>query len=120
MSRPASPRMRKVNEALREVIAEEIAGLKDPRIAFVTVTEVSCAPDLRTARVYYSVMGSGAEARATAAALASAGRKIQGAVARRVRLKYTPVLHFAVDPSIEQGVRISEILRQIEGGDEDP
>ncbi len=114
MSRATSPRMRRVNEALREVIAEEVTELKDPRIGFVTITGVDCAPDLRTARVYYSVLGSGDEAEATGAALRSAARKIQAAVARQLRLKYTPVLEFAVDPSIEHGIRISKILHDLE------
>ena len=90
--------MRKVNEQLREIVAETFVDLKDPRIGFVTVTGVECAPDLRHAVVFYSVLGTPEEAEATAVALASAGRKIQAAIATEVRLKYTPVLEFRIDP----------------------
>ena len=121
MSKPPSPRMRKVNELLREVIAEEVAGLKDPRIGFLTITGVDTAPNLRTARVYYSVLGDDAERAETGTALKSAARRFQAAIGRQTRLKYTPVLEFRVDPSIDQGLRIEALLQQIhdeEGDDE--
>ena len=113
MSKPPSPRMRKVNELLREVIAEEAAELKDPRIGFLTITGVDTAPNLRTARVYYSVLGDEAERAETGAALKSAARRFQAAIGQQTRLKYTPVLEFRVDPSIDQGLRIEELLQQI-------
>ena len=113
MSRSGGSRMRKVNELLREIIAEALTGLKDPRIGFVTVTGVDTAPDLRHAVVYYSVLGSEDEEHATAAALASSGSRLQRAVASQTRLKFTPVLKFVVDPSIREGERITEILRQL-------
>ncbi len=119
MTKLPSPRMRKVNEHLREVIAESIVELKDPRIGFVTITGVECSPDLRHATVYYSVLGSPEEAEATGVALASARRKVQASVASQIRLKYTPVLEFAVDVSIEQGLRISKILHEIETEEDD-
>jgi ribosome-binding factor A len=112
--------MRKVNEQLREVVAEAVVGLKDPRIGFLTITGVECAPDLRRATVFYSVLGTEQEVASTAEALASASRKLQAAVASEVRLKYTPVLAFRVDPSIEQGSRISKILLDLEKGQEAP
>lgn len=114
MSRNPSPRMRKVNEQLREIVAETVVELKDPRIGFLTITDVDCAPDLRHAVVFYSVLGTADEVAATAEALPSAARKIQAAVAAGVRLKYTPVLEFRIDPSIEQGLRISKILHDLE------
>lgn len=117
MSRATSPRMRKVNELLREVVADHVTDLKDPRVGFVTITGVECAPDLRHATVYYSVLGTEEEADATAAALASAAPVMQAAVASEARLKYTPVLTFEVDPSIEQGLRISQILHDLEDED---
>ena len=121
MSKPPSPRMRKVNELLREVIAEEAAELKDPRIGFLTITGVDTAPNLRNARVYYSVLGDETERIETAAALKSAARRFQAAIGQQTRLKYTPVLEFLVDPSIDQGLRIDELLQSIkeeEGGDD--
>ena len=120
MTRAVTPRMRKVNEHLREVIAEEVTGLKDPRLGFVTVTGVECAPDLRHAIVWYSVLGTAEEQSATAEALESAAPKIQAVVGSQVRLKYTPVLEFRVDPSIEHGARISKILHDLETEESSP
>jgi ribosome-binding factor A len=105
--------MRKVNELLREVVADEVAELKDPRLGFVTVTGVDTAPDLRNAIVYYSVLGPAEAEAATASALASSASRIQRAVASQTRLKYTPVLEFSVDPSIRAGDRIDRVLRDI-------
>jgi ribosome-binding factor A len=111
--------MRKVNELLREVIAEEAAELKDPRIGFLTITGVDTAPNLRTARVYYSVMGDDEQHAATAAALKSAARRLQAVIGAQTRLKYTPVLEFFVDPSIEQGLRMDTLLHHLEEDRED-
>jgi ribosome-binding factor A len=114
MSRQASPRMRKINELLREVIADEVGRLKDPRLGFVTITGVDTAPDLRTAVVYYSVLGDEDAARGTAAALGSASAKLQAFVASQARIKYTPRLTFAVDESIDRGLRISKLLQELD------
>ncbi len=106
--------MRKVNELVREVVAEAVTDLKDPRIGFLTITGAETSPDLRHAVVYYSVLGSDEEKVGTAAALDSAKSRIQGVLGRETRMKYTPVLEFKVDPSIDEGLRISQILADIE------
>ena len=104
-------RMRRVNEAVREVVSARLAeGLRDPRIGFVTVTSVDTSPDLRQARVYVSVLGSGDERAATMDGLASAHGLLQQAVARELRMKHTPTLQFVFDESIHRGMRISELL----------
>ena len=104
-------RMRRVNEAVREVVSARIAeGLRDPRIGFVTVTAVETSPDLRHARVYVSVLGSEEERAATLAGLSSAHGVIQLAVARELRMKRTPSLQFVFDASIDRGMRITELL----------
>ena len=104
-------RMRRVNEAVREVVSVRIAeGLRDPRIGFVTVTSVDTSPDLRHARVYVSVLGDPEEREATMAGLESAHGVLQQSVARELRLKHTPTLQFVFDESIERGMRISELL----------
>lgn len=118
MSKPSGGRMYKVNELLREVIAEAVVELKDPRIGFLTITGVDTAPDLRTAVVYYSVLGSAEEEEATAEALARAGARLQHVVGAETRLKFTPRLTFAVDPSIRTGDRIDRILRELEAEEE--
>lgn len=116
MSHGAGSRMHKVNELLREVIAEAISDLKDPRIGFVTITGVDTAPDLRNAVVFYSVLGTSEEEEATAAALTSSAARLQREIGSQTRLKFTPVLEFAVDPSIREGDRIDRILRGLRAG----
>jgi len=107
--------MRRVNEAVREVVSARIAGgLKDPRIGFVTVTGVETSPDLRHARVYVSVLGADAERAETLAGLASAHAVMQQDVARELRMKRTPTLEFVFDESIDRGMRITELLEDDE------
>ncbi len=113
MSRPTSPRMRRVNAILLEAIADEVAGLKDPRLGFVTITGVDTAPDLRNAIVYFSVLGTDEERSATIKALDSAASHVRSALGRRVRLKYLPKLDFRLDASIEHGTYMSNLLREI-------
>ena len=114
MSRGKTPRMRKVNESLREVIAEEVNGLKDPRIGFVTITGVDTAADLRHATVYYTVLGTPEEVASTGDALSHAHSRFQRAIANQIRMRYTPVLTFEVDDAVERGIRINKILRDLE------
>ena len=103
--------MRRVNEALREVVSARLAeGLRDPRIGFVTVTSVDTSPDLRHARVYVSVLGSDEDRAATMAGLDSAHGVLQQVVAGELRMKHTPTLEFVFDESIERGMRISKLL----------
>jgi ribosome-binding factor A len=104
-------RMRRVNEAVREVVSARLAeGLRDPRIGFVTVTSVETSPDLRHARVYVSVLGDAEQREATLAGLESAHGVLQLAVARELRMKHTPTLEFLFDESIGRGMRITELL----------
>jgi ribosome-binding factor A len=104
-------RMRRVNEAVREVVSARIAeGLRDPRIGFVTVTAVETSPDLRHARVWVSVLGSEEERAASLEGLESAHGVLQQAVAGELRMKRTPTLQFVFDESIDRGMRITELL----------
>jgi ribosome-binding factor A len=112
-------RMRRVNELLREVIASEVAVLKDPGLGFVTITGVDTSPDLRAARVYYSVLGDEEQRAETAAALERAAPRIRTITGGQVRLKYLPRLDFVYDESVDRGIRIDELLRDLEEGDED-
>lgn len=114
MSRGKGSRMRRVNELLREVIAEAVMGLKDPGVGFLTITAVDTSPDLRSAIVFYSVLGTEDEEQATAAALKRAATHVQSAIGSQVRIKYTPVLEFRRDDALERGLRINRILREIE------
>ena len=104
-------RMRRVNEAVREVLSARLAeGLKDPRIGFVTVTAVDTSPDLRHARVYVSVLGDEAARAETLAGLRSSHGYLQGRIAQELRLKHTPTLDFIYDDSVDRGMRINELL----------
>ena len=112
MSGPA--RMPRVNELLREVIAEEIIKLKDPDIGFVTITAVDTSPDLRSAIVFYSVLGSDEEKAATARALERASPHLRSRLGTQVHIKYTPALEFRVDAAIDAGLRMEQLVRDLE------
>ena len=113
-----SERMRRVNESVRQVLAEALPELKDPRIGLVTVTGVETAPDLRHAVVFVSVLGSEKKRRATMAGLEAAHGVLQSRLARQVRLKRTPQLTFEYDQSVERGVRMSQLIDQLVSEDE--
>ena len=107
----AGDRMRRIDQVMREVIGSTIASeLEDPRIGFVTVTAVDTSPDLRSARVYFSVLGDEAEREATLAALRSSHGILQAAIARRARIKYTPKLSFHYDEGPERAARLERLL----------
>jgi len=107
----AGPRMRRINEVLREVVGAAISNdLSDPRIGFVTVTSVETSPDLRTAKVFVSVLGSEEEREETLEGLRSSHGVLQSRIAAETRMKRTPTLTFRYDDTIEKGVRISELL----------
>lgn len=116
-----SDRMLRVNAILREVLAEEVERLNDARLEFVSITGVDTAPNLRNAMVYFDVLDATAHEPALAA-LRGAYPRLQAAIAREVRIKYTPSLEFAIDPGVVSGERIEAILRELsqsgEGEDE--
>ena len=110
----AGQRMRRVDEAVREVLSEALGhrDLKDPRIGFVTVTDVKTSADLRHARVFVSVLGSEEEREQTLAGLQSAHGVLQRRVAAQLRLKRTPTLEFAYDDTVDRAMRVERILGQ--------
>ena len=104
-------RMRRVDEAVREVLSDAISlKVKDPRIGFVTVTAVETAADLRRARVFVSVLGNEGARKRTMQGLRSAHGILQRAVASELRLKHTPTLEFLYDDTSERGMRIAELI----------
>lgn len=111
--------MRKVNELVREVVADAVTDLKDPRIGFLTITGAETSPDLRHAVVYYSVLGTDDEKTATAAGLLSATPRIQAVLGSETKLRYTPKLTFKVDSSIDEGIRINQILADLSDAESD-
>src|ERR1700722_16887502 len=97
----AQGRMRRVNEAVREVLSDAISkDLKDPRVGFVTVTSVKTSPDLRHARVYVSVLGNEPERAASLEGLRSAHGYLQGRLGSELTLKHTPTLTFEYDDTV--------------------
>jgi ribosome-binding factor A len=108
--------MRRVNEAIRQVLSDALAGeLKDPRVGFVTVTDVDTSPDLRHARVYVSVLGAPAEREATMDGLRSAHGFLQGRIGDELHLKHTPELRFLYDDTAERAARLGTLLDDEEG-----
>jgi ribosome-binding factor A len=106
-------RIRRINEVMRKVLGGAILrDLEDPRIGFVTVTAVDTSPDLRSARVYVSVLGDEDERDATLAALRSSHGILQAAVAREIRMKRTPTLTFHYDEGPERAARLSRLLEE--------
>jgi ribosome-binding factor A len=108
-----SDRMRRVNEAVREVISQAVGDLKDPRVGFVTVTGVETSRDLRHARVFVSVLGSEAKRVKTLDGLAAAHGVLQARLARELRMKRTPQLAFEYDPTVERGVRMTQLIDEL-------
>ena len=110
----AGARMRRVNEAVREVLSSQLAqGLKDPRIGFVTVTAVDTSPDLRAARVYVSVLGNADERDAALEGLRSSRGFLQGRIGDELRMKRTPALSFHYDDTIERADRMTRLINEV-------
>ena len=100
-------------EILHEISAMLAGELKDPRLAgLATITEVRVTPDLRQARVYVRVMGTGAEQTSTIKGLTAAAGFIRHELTEQLQLRRAPELHFVLDRSEEYGQRIDELLRQ--------
>ncbi len=111
----STERMRRVNEAVREVLSDAFThDLKDPRVGFVTVTDVKTSPDLRHARVYVSVLGDAAAIEGSLEGLRSAHGFLQGRVGTELRLKNTPTLQFIHDDTAERAQRVERLLHDVE------
>ena len=106
-------RLERVAEEFREILAEEIPRLKDPRVGFVTLTRVEVGPDLRKATVFYTGMGENRDHRRTRAGLMSARSHLRATLGHQVRLKFTPELEFEEDVGLAQLDRVTELLKQI-------
>jgi ribosome-binding factor A len=111
----AGDRMRRVDEAVREVLSDAVTrDLKDPRVGFVTVTDVKTSADLRHARVYVSVLGSDTEQSATIDGLQSAHGYLQARVARQLKMKHTPQLDFILDDTAQKADRLERMLAEMD------
>jgi ribosome-binding factor A len=104
-------RMRRVDEAVREVLSDVLTHeVKDPRVGFVTVTDVKTSPDLSHARVYVSVLGDAEAVSASLEGLRSAQGFLQGRIGGELRLKHTPSLTFFHDDTAERAQRLERLM----------
>ena len=114
-------RLQRVNQLMREEISHLVQReLKDPRLGFVTVTEVDVAKDLRTAKVYVSVLGSEADWQASLEALESARGFIRNWLAPRLRMRSIPHLTFHADRSMAHAAHIQTVLEELRAEERPP
>ena len=112
-------RLEKINDAIKELLSELIFNkIKDPRIGFTTITAVKIAPDLMSARVYYSVMGSDQERQSTQEGLVSAGNFLRKTIGKELRLRHAPELRFFYDDSLDKAIAIEDALKNLKKDDE--
>lgn len=112
-------RVDKIAHAIKKEISTIIhSELNDPRLGFVTITAVEMSPDLRVAKVSFSVLGKEEEYKKTKEALDSSLGFIRRLIAQRIRLRFAPEFIFKIDKSIEYSVRIEEVLNKIKEKDE--
>jgi ribosome-binding factor A len=106
-------RPERLGEQIREEVSQIILGeLSDPRIGFVTVTDVEVSSDLRNARIYVSILGSDDEVARSLGALRAASGFIRWHLGRALNLRHLPDLHFAHDKTARTATRIEEILKE--------
>ena len=115
----ANPRVLKLADQIKVITAEMLERrIKDPRLGFVTVTDVRLSGDTREATVFYTVYGDEAAQADTAAALASATGHIRSQIGKQLGLKFTPTLAFVADAVPEAAQHIEELLAKAKAGDE--
>lgn len=113
MAKP-SRRSQRVADLVRHELSQLVLTVAhDPELHHVTITDVRMPPDLKSARVYFSRLGSEADRGRAVEALERASGYLRREVTRRCRLRYAPELHFFADRSLEQGARIEELLAQV-------
>lgn len=113
--RPRSTRMRRVDTALQEVLAEAVARLSDPRLGFVTITHVEATQDVREAKVYFTTLKA-RDQQATQDALESARGLLQSRLAQELRSRHTPQLTFHYDSTQRDAVALSRRIDEITAG----
>ncbi len=110
-------RTAKIAAAVRQVVSSVILfELRDPRVKNVTVLRTEVAEDLRTAKVFVSVMGDETEQRLAVHGLNSARGFIQSKIADELQLRLTPVLTFVLDQGVKKSIEVSRTLRAVQGG----
>ena len=108
-----SERQARLGDRIRVILAERLEkGLRDPRLGFVTITDVRVTGDLQHASVFYTVLGSPEEREASAAALKSATGMLRSEVGKHLNVRLTPSLEFIADAIPENAQHIEELLRE--------
>jgi ribosome-binding factor A len=114
----ASPRVLKLADQIKVIVAEMLERrIKDPRLGFVTITDVRLTGDSRDATVFYTVLGSEEELAGTAAALESATGLIRSRIGKQLGLRFTPSLRFLPDAVPENARQIDDLLVQARATD---
>ncbi|NLY30098.1 MAG: 30S ribosome-binding factor RbfA [Firmicutes bacterium] len=106
-------RVQRVREAIKQEASDVIRKMKDPRVAFVTVTDAEVSRDLRHVKIFVSVLGDDDKKRAAMEGLERATGYIRSEIGQRIRLRHTPEIIFRWDESLERGARISQLLREL-------
>lgn len=114
----ASPRVRKIADRIKVVVAEMLERrVKDPRLGFVTVTDVRVTGDTQHATIFYTVLGEDADLDGTAAALASARGLIRSEVGKQLGTRHVPTLEFIHDALPESARQIDDLLERVRAAD---
>ena len=108
-------RPERVGQAIQAAVADLLTRgqLRDPRIGYITLTGVKVSPDLRVARIYYSMMGTEKQRADTAAGLEAAKGFVRREVTAKVKLRVSPEVFFTFDPSLEEGDKIERLLKEV-------
>lgn len=109
----SSQRVQRIREEIKKEASDIIRKLKDPRVGFVTVTDVEVSGDLRHVKIFVSVLGDESSKEATMEALTRATGHIRTEIGQRIRLRHTPEIQIRPDESIARGARIFELLREV-------
>lgn len=104
--------MRRVDEGVREVVSSALTGARDELGAFVTITDVRTSPDIKHATVYVSVFGSEAERSGAMEVIEALRIELQGEIATHLRMKFTPILQFEYDDSVERATQVNELINE--------
>ena len=111
----SSVRPERVAHEIQAVVADLLTrgAIKDPRVGYITITGVKVSPDLSSARIYYSLIGTDAQKASTAEGLEAARGFVRREVTRRVKLRVSPEISFTFDASLEEGDKIERLLKEV-------
>jgi len=107
-------RKERVEGLLQQVVCEILQEIKDPRVGFLTVTGIKMSPDLRQAKIYFSVIGDDQARETTLQGLKSAKGFIRTELGKKIRLRFIPEIEFVIDRSLDHGLKIFSLLKQVE------